>query len=125
MQEQKHFGQYGKSFQEKIFQSFLTDQRWAAQMMEVMTPEFFEQKYLRYLVERYFSYHTKYKCFPSMPLLITIIRDDLKDGNDIILRDQIVEFLHRVKSNKDLGDLKYVKEKSLDFCKRQGFKRSP
>ena len=41
-----YFGQYGKSFQEKIFQAFITDQNWAAQMMEVMTPTYFEQKYL-------------------------------------------------------------------------------
>jgi replicative DNA helicase len=124
VEEQQHFGQYGKIFQEKIFQSFITDQRWAAQMMEVMTPEFFEQKYLKYLIERYFSYHEKYKCFPTLPLLVTIIRDDLKNGNDIILRDQIIEFLHRTKSNPDMGDLQYVKDKSLDFCKRQALKEA-
>ena len=117
-----HFGQYGKSFQEKIFQAFITDQNWAAQMIEVMTPSYFEQKYLGFLTERYFSYHEKYKSFPTLPLLITIIRDDLREGNDVILRDQIIEFLHRIKMNPDMGDLDYVKEKSLDFCKKQSLK---
>ena len=117
-----HFSQYGKAFQEKVFQAFITDQNWAAQMIEVMTPSFFEQKYLQYLTEKYFNYHEKYKSFPTLPLLITIIRDDLREGNDIILRDQIVEFLHRVKMNPDIGDLQYVKDKSLDFCKKQSLK---
>ena len=54
--------------------------------------------------------------------MITIIRDDLREGNDIILRDQIIEFLHRIKMNPDIGDLDYVKEKSLDFCKKQSLK---
>ena len=54
--------------------------------------------------------------------MITIIRDDLREGNDIILRDQIVEFLHRVKMNPDVGDLGFVKDKSLEFCKKQALK---
>ena len=116
------FGHYGKAFQEKIFQAFITDKNWASQMLEVMTPSFFEQKYLCYLTEKYFNYYVKYKCFPTLPLLISIIRDDLKEGNDIILRDQIIEFLHRVKVNPDVGDLEYVKDKSLDFCKKQALK---
>jgi len=119
-----HFGQYGKQFQEKIFQGFITDQKWATQMIEVMTPEYFESKYLKYLIEKYFSYYQKYKAFPTLPLLITIIRDDLREGNDIILRDQIVEFLHRIKMNPDVGDLGFVKDRSLEFCKKQALKEA-
>ena len=122
MNEEAYFGKYGKTFQEKIFQAFIADSNWAAQMIEVMTPTFFEKEYLKYLTSRYFTYYQKYKCFPTLPLLVTIIRDDLREGNDVILRDQIVEFLHRVKTNPDIGDLCFVKEKSLDFCKKQALK---
>ena len=117
-----HFAQYGKQFQEKIFQGLLSDHTWASQMIEVMNPQFFDLRYLTYLTEKYFSYHVKYKSFPTMSLLISIVKDDLSQGNDIILRDQIVEYLHRIKHNPDMGDLQYVKDKSLDFCKRQAFK---
>ena len=117
-----YFSQYGKQFQEKIFQALLTDTNWAAQMIEVMTQEYFEIKYLSYLSGKYFSYFEKYKSFPSLSLLITIIRDDLREGNDVILRDQIIEFLHRMKTNPDTGDLQFVKDKSLDFCKKQALK---
>ena len=58
---ENHFKQYGKSFQEKIFQGLLHDHTWAAQMIEVMNPEFFEIKYLNYLTEKYFNYHKKYR----------------------------------------------------------------
>ena len=124
MKEEAYFGKYGKSFQEKIFQAFIADTSWAAQMIEVMTPTFFEQEYIRYLTSKYFSYYKKYKCFPTLPLLITIIRDDLREGNDIVLKDQIVEFLHRVKTNPDVGDLCFVKDKSLDFCKKQALREA-
>ena len=121
---ESYFSQYGKSFQEKIFQGLISDRQWAIQMIEVMTPKYFDLKYLRYLTDKYFSYYHKYKDFPTLSLLITIIRDDLRVGNDIILRDQIVEFLHRIKSSPDLGDLQFVKDKSLDFCKKQKLKEA-
>ena len=117
-----NFGHYGKQFQEKIFQGLLTDHRWASQIIEVMVPSFFEIKYLSYLSDKYFSYYQKYRAFPTLPLLITIIKEDLVETNDEILKDQIVEYLYRMKMNPDMGDIAYVKEKSLDFCKRQAFK---
>ena len=116
------FGQYGKSFQEKIFQCLLSDRNWSSQMCEVMTSDYFDLQYLKYLTSKYFVYYKKYKDFPTLNLLISIVRDDLREGKDVILRDQIVEFLHRIKSNPDTGDLAYVKDKSLDFCKRQALK---
>ena len=67
-----HFSHYGKHFQEKIFQGLLTDHRWSSQMIEVMHPDYFEMKYLAYLTEKYFSYFTKYRSFPTPQLLISI-----------------------------------------------------
>lgn len=119
-----HFSQYGKSFQEKVFQGLLTDRSWATQMTEIMTPEYFDLKYLQYLCKSYFSYHQKYKDFPTLNLLVTIIRDDLKEGKDTILRDQIVEFLQRIRVNPDMGDLQFVKDKSLDFCRKQAMREA-
>jgi len=120
-----HFSQYGKAFQEKIFQGLITDIDWAKQMSEVMKPHFFDLKYIQYLTDRYFAYFEKYSCFPTMQLLVTIIRDELTGvGADGLLREQIVDFLRRVRANPHPGDLKYVKERTLDFCKRQAFKEA-
>ena len=116
------FGSYGKSFQEKIVQGLLTDRLWAEQMSEVINVDFFDLKYLKFLADRYFKYHGKYKDFPTLQLLVSIIRDDLKTGNDTVLRDQIIEYLQRIRHNPDMGDLEYVKEKALDFCKKQAFR---
>ena len=114
-----YFSKYGRQFQEKIFQSLLVDHTWASQMYEVMTFEYFEPKYLQYLCSRFFSFYDKYRNFPTLQLLVSIIRDELTEGNDVILREQVVEFLARVKSSPNLGDLPYVKDKTLDFCKKQ------
>lgn len=119
-----YFSRYGRQFQEKIFQGLLSDSVWAAQMVEVMLPDFFDVDYIKFLCDRYFAYYNKYKSFPTLGLLVTIIKEDLSESSDQILRDQIVDYLIRVKSNPYPGDISYVKEKSLDFCKKQAFKEA-
>lgn len=91
-------------------------------MLEVFNIEYLELKYLAYLADRYFSYAKKYKVFPTLQLLVTIIRDELKSGTDVVLRDQIIDYLQRMRSNPNSGDLAYVKEKALDFCRKQALK---
>ena len=122
MSLERNFSKFGKPFQEKVFQSMLSDPLWAGQMVEVVSPEYFDLKYLCFLCEKYFAYYTKYKTFPTLAILITIIKEDLSKSKDAVLRDQIIEYLHRMKTNPDMGDLQYVKDKSLEFCKRQAFK---
>ena len=63
---EKNFSKYGKNFQEKVFQSMLSDRTWAAQMIEVMDPSFFDVKYLGFLCESYFAYYEKYKCIGKL-----------------------------------------------------------
>lgn len=118
------FSQYNKNFQEKILQGLLSDKQWAVQMVEIMRPDFFELRYLEYLCEKYFAYFSEYRCFPTQLLLISIIKDALNEEGDVLLRDQIVSYLVRMKENPNPNDLAYVKEKSLDFCKRQAFKEA-
>ena len=119
------FSKYGKSFQEKIFQGMATDKDWAQQMHEVMSPDYFDLKYLKYLTGKYFGYYDNYRCFPTMQLLIQIIREDLQsDTADQLLRDQIVAFLQRMRMNQHPEDLPYVKDQALQFCKRQAFKEA-
>lgn len=123
-QEEKHQEiptkkfQFDKSFQEKILQAMLMDNPWAAQFIEVLDVDYFEHAHLKLVAEKYTSYHRKYKEFPSRELLYTMIKDELKNASDAFLREQVKSFLIRVESNKDLGDLSFVKEKSLEFCKK-------
>ena len=121
---ESYFSKYGRSFQEKIFQGMLIDTAWASQMIEIMTAEYFELKYLQYLCSRFFNFYKKYKNFPTLQLLVSIIRDELTEGDDVILREQVVEFLSRVKNYPNLGDIQYVKDKTLDFCKKQVLKQA-
>lgn len=119
------FEHFGNEFQEKIVQAILIDKMFAEQMYEVLNDDYFDLKYLRILVKKYFDYYKKYNTFPSFSLLVTIMRDELQEnGEDNLLKGQIVSFLHKIKSNPLNGDLGYVKEKSLEFCKMQSVKEA-
>lgn len=118
------FSEYGKTFQEKIIQALIVDHRWASQVQEVMRVEYFEFRYLQYLAERIVGYYARYKCFPSFENLITVVRDDLKGDSDEVLRMHVIEFLSKVRQNPNVNDLPYVKEKTLDFCRKQEIKES-
>jgi replicative DNA helicase len=117
------FGRYGKSFQDKILQAILMDKMFAEQMSEVFKPDYFELKYLEYLSDKYFTYSKKYREFPSLQMLITIVKDDLKASpTEELLKSQIVDYIRTIQSNPNPGDLPLVKEKSLDFCRKQALK---
>lgn len=116
--------QFGKSFQEKTLQALLFDPKWAEQLMEVFDETYFDVKYLSFLAERYFAYAKKYKVFPTLQLLVMIIKDELKVGTDILLRDQIIGYLQRIKSDPDLNDLPYVKERVLEFARKQALRHA-
>ena len=118
------FSKYNKQFQEKILQSLFTDHNWAAQMVEVMRADFFELMYLKFLCEKYFNYYFRYKCFPTSGLIISIVKESFQEENDELLKNQVIDYLHRMKKNPNPGDIAYVKEKILDFCKRQAFKEA-
>lgn len=118
------FGQFGKIFQERFVQAILTDGKFAEQMMEVFVPEYLELNYLKFLTDRYFAYSRKYKVFPTLQLLATIIKDDLKAGTDAILKDQIIDYLTRIRSDAGAADLPYVKEKALEFSRKQALKKA-
>lgn len=121
--KQAHFS-FDRSFQEKIVQAMIMDRVWASQIAEVLKVDFFEYGFLKKIASSYLEYNSKYKEFPSIELLATITASELKSPADEAIRSQVKDFLVRVSEHKDLGDLGYVKEKSLDFCKRVGLQKA-
>lgn len=110
---------FDKNFQEKIVQALIVDRKWAMQMNEVIEIDHFTGGYLKLVSKTYLGYFRRYKEFPSTDLLITMLKTELRNKNDEVLLDQVKSFLKRVATNQDLGDLPHVKERALDFCKRQ------
>jgi replicative DNA helicase len=61
---------------------------------------------------------------PTYEAMVSVVRTQTEDYSDSIIK-QVIDFMARIKSNT-IGDEdeEYVKEKSLDFCKKQKLKEA-
>lgn len=122
MNEKASFSRYGKSFQEGLVQLIYEDRPFADQITEVLDINFLELEYLRVFVDKIVSYRDRYGKHPSAEAIITIIRTDL-DNEDEIVQKQVREYFAKI-TNKTLSDIDYIKEQSLDFCRKQNLKEA-
>jgi len=106
----------GNHFEERLVQALITDHQFAEQMLEVLDFDYFNLEYLRELTKIVFQYHGQYAAFPSFRLLPTLIKDGA--GSDL-LKDQSVQYLVRIKNEPLNGDMEYIKENALDFCRKR------
>ena len=118
--EPVNFSKYGKSFQEKLCMVILDDRPFADQIEEVLDVNFLELNYLKLFLNKIFDYRKKYGVHPSRDIMKTILRSELDNENDLTAK-QVREFYVRSQVNA-LTDVEYIKDTSLDFCKKQNLK---
>jgi archaellum biogenesis ATPase FlaH len=119
-QEKTDFSRYGKSFQEGLAALILQDRSFCDQIQEVLETEYFELKYLQVFVDRVFSYKDKYNVHPSAKIFTTILRTELDDETDAV-KKQTRDYFARI-YNSEIKDSDFVKNTSLDFCRKQVLK---
>lgn len=122
MATQASFSRYGKAFQEGLVQLIYEDRPFADQITEVLNTNFLELEYLRVFVDKIINYRDKYATHPSAEAVITILRTALDEEEEVI-RQQVRDYFARITS-KELADIEYIKEQSLDFCRKQNLKEA-
>jgi len=116
------FSNYGKRFQESLAQMILDDRPFADQIEEVLDTNFFELKYLRVFVSKIYDYRKKYSVHPTKQILASILRTELENHNDAVQK-QVRDYFARTLI-KSVDDEKYIRDTSLDFCKKQKLKEA-
>ena len=122
MSENISFSRYGKAFQEGLVQIIYEDRPFADQITEVLDTNFLELEYLRVFVEKIINYRDRYGTHPSAEAVITMLRTEL-DSEDEIVRKQVREYFAKITA-KEATDTQYIKEQSLDFCRKQNLKEA-
>ena len=120
MTEGMDFSKYGKSFQESLAQLIFDDRPFCDQIEEVLDINFFELKYLRAFIERIFDYRKQYGVHPSTSVFTSILRTELEHHSPALQR-QVRDYYVRCEA-RDVQDKEYIKDTSLDFCKKQKLK---
>ena len=118
--EPVNFSKYGKSFQEKLCMVILDDRPFADQIEEVLDVNFLELNYLKLFLNKIFDYRKKYGVHPSRDIMKTILRSELDNENELTAK-QVREFYVRSQIGPST-DVEYIKDTSLDFCKKQNLK---
>jgi len=122
MTEGTDFSKYGKSFQESLAQIIFEDRPFCDQMEEVMNVSFFELKYLRAFMGLVLDYRHQYGVHPSSNIIASILRTEMDDLSPA-LQKQVRDFYVRIEA-RNVSDREYIKDTSLDFCKKQKLKEA-
>jgi KaiC/GvpD/RAD55 family RecA-like ATPase len=124
MSERQDFSVYGTKFQENLCTLILDDSQFAAQIGEVLDFNFLELKYLRTFTQKVYDYRKRYGVHPSRDTMMTVIKAELGNENEVVQK-QTREFFARIISDGMISDgHEYIKETSLDFCKKQKLKEA-
>jgi len=122
MTKELSFSKYGKQFQESLAQMILEDRPFADQIEEVIDTRFFELNYLRVFTSKIYEYRKRYGVHPTKKILASILRTELTSLNESIQK-QVRDYFART-CIKGVEDSQYIKDTSLDFCKKQKLKEA-
>ncbi len=106
----------GKHYEERLVQALIVDNKFAEQMTEILNVDYFGLEHLREIAKILFGYYEKYRTFPSVGLLSTMLLDQ---KNSEVLREKYATYLDHIKKEPLNGDLEYIKENSLEFCRKR------
>jgi replicative DNA helicase len=117
------FLKFGKSFQENLCQLMLDDRPFCDQVAEVIDISFFELRYLQVFSEVLLNYREKYRSHPNHEIMMTELKSGLIN-QDKVVADQVRHFYARIYRSDGVEEAPYIKEKAIDFCRKQVLKEA-
>tara|TARA_R110000751_G_scaffold58297_2_gene123173 strand:+ start:1209 stop:2597 length:1389 start_codon:yes stop_codon:yes gene_type:complete len=115
-----NLGYLGFNFQIKLVKQLIEDTKFSEEIMDIVSPQYFDNEYLRLVVASVKDYYEKYETIPTYETVFEIIRVDIKRE---IVRDSAIEIVKDVK-NGDSKDCLHIQDTALKFCKQQELKKA-
>jgi len=115
------FTRFGKNFQEKLCQLMLEDRPFFDQIIEVLDVNFFEKKYLQIFAQTLINYRDRYNTHPNSEVMISLLRTEL-NHHDKATAQAVREYYARIHTSDGVEEAEYIKDKSIDFCRKQVLK---
>jgi vacuolar-type H+-ATPase subunit I/STV1 len=110
----------GAEYQFRLISQLLIDRRFASSIIDIIDPNYFEDRFLRVIVAHLKDVKDKEDIVPD---LATIEFRLLEEVNDLAQQRYIVKTLARIKE-VDQYDFQKVQEIAMRFCKQQELKKS-
>ena len=122
-EEQVDFSKFGKSFQENLCHLVLVDRPFADQIFEVLDINFLELRYLQVFVRKILNYREKYSVHPSSSIMKSVLRTEL-DSEPESIKIRLRDYYAGILPSGEIKDADYIRQTSLDFCKKQKLKEA-
>lgn len=110
-----NLGYLGLDFQYRLIQQILTDRKFAKTIIDLISPNYFEDTHLKVIVATIKDAYEKHEAIPDIGSLTARLLENIKDEID---RNSIFSQIRRIES-AELNDVYYIQETAIKFCKRQ------
>jgi replicative DNA helicase len=109
------------NFQKKLIKVILEDKQgeFSTQIIDILTPDYFDGTYMKTLVRYILEYVTKYNVIPEYQTLSDIVNEKEAEGP---LKDHLIELITIIEEQR-LTDKLNVKDIALNFCRKQSLKK--
>ena len=118
--EVKNLGYLGYSFQIKLVKQMIEDTKFSESIMEIMSPNYFDNEYIRLIIASIKDYNENYESVPSYETINQIIRSEVRRE---IAKDSALEMIKEIKES-DSKDWLHTQEVAIKFCKQQELKKA-
>jgi len=111
---------FGSDFQIKCISGLVSDRPFIERLADIVEEEFFENEAHRWIVKESITYFNEYRDLPSL----NVFKVRLETVSNEALKASIVNNLKVVYQKMNDGDLTFIKEQFLEFCKNQRLKNA-
>lgn len=115
MNSDKNFNYLGETFQLQLLNQIIVDKEFARSIIDVIEPNYFENKYFKILIQMIKEYYKKYESSPSYETLLQITKSEIQQE---LAAKIVMDTLKKIQDSPLEGS-NYVQEKALKFCKQQ------
>lgn len=106
-------------FQTRLIKLIIEDERFSEQILEILKPEYFDSIFTKIILTYIIEYYTKYNLIPEYDTINNLINEK---ESDLIVKEKLIDLLHLLKE-LNVTDKQYVKDISIDFCRKQSLKK--
>mgnify|MGYP003642585913 CR=1 FL=1 len=118
--EKDDLGYLGRDFQYRLILQIIVDRKFGESIIEILSPNYFEDMFLRSLAGKIKDNYEKYEVIPDMNSLQTILVEDITDD---INKKMFLDNLQKVK-DADMHNGLRTQDTGMKFCKQQELKKS-
>jgi replicative DNA helicase len=120
MNSDKNFNYLGDTFQIQLLNQIILDKDFSRSIIDVIEPNYFENKYFKIIIQMIKEYYKKYESSPSFDTIEQITKSEIKQDLAVKI---ILDTLKKINEAPFEG-VSFVQEKALKFCKQQELQKA-